>query len=156
MKLRIHFRLKDPSNKAKKEKYLDLSDCFAGDPVEDQEDTGWYHADVDLKPSLLFYRKDEAQCFRANGFIAELSSRLTCRLLDAVGFAGKKIKDDKDYYLTVCRSHVSMKKIRDTIDYISIDLYEDEINDKEVSSYLNFKLRKRTEDEFYSYWAEVI
>lgn len=156
MKLRIHFRLQDPTSKVKV-KYLDLSDQFAADESEDKEDIGWYHADINLKAFLFNYMKNEAQCFRANGFIAELCTRLTCRLLDTIGFAGKKIKDDKEYYITICRANVYMKSIRDALDFVSIDLYENEMkNLDEISAYLNLNLRRRHGDTFYSYWAEVI
>lgn len=155
MKLRIHFRLEDPTKK--EIKYLDLSDQFTADESKDKEDIGWYHADIPLKPFQFTYKKNEAQCFRANGFIDELCTRLTCRLLDTIGFAGKKIKDDKEYYLTICKTHIYMKSIRDALDFVSIDLYENEMkNVDEVSAYLNLKLRRRHEDSFYSYWAEVI
>ena len=156
MKLRIHFRLQDPTSKTKV-KYLDLSDQFTADEYEDKEDIGWYHADVNVKPCAFAYQKNEAQCFRANGFIDELCTRLTCRLLDTIGFTGKKIKDDKEYYIIICKTHIYMRSIRDALDFVSIDLYENEMkNVDEVSAYLNLKLRRRHEDSFYSYWAEVI
>lgn len=156
MKLRIHFRLQDPTSK-NKVKYLDLSDQFAADESENKEDIGWYHADINMKPFPFTSQTNDVQCFRANGFINELCTRLTCRLLDTIGFAGKKIKDDKEYYITICRANVYMKSIRDALDFVSIDLYENEMkNVDEVSAYLNLKLRRRHEDSFYSYWAEVI
>lgn len=156
MKLRIHFRLQDPTSK-NKVKYLDLSDQFIIDESDDKEDIGWYHADIPVKPCAFTYQKNEAQCFRANGFIDELCTRLTCRMLDTIGFAGKKIKDDKEYYIIICKTHIYMKTIRDALDFVSIDLYENEMkNVDEVSAYLNLKLRRRHEDSFYSYWAEVI